>query len=59
MLRLLWKACGAVWARRLGVREEGRRVGVVELVKRAQVVIVLKAVVKPWLYDWCATSAVV
>jgi len=34
-------------------------VGVVELVKRAQVVIVLKAVVKPWSCGWCATSAVV
>lgn len=47
MLRLLWRACGVVWARRLGAREEVLGVGVVGSVMRAWVVTVLKAAVRP------------
>jgi len=55
MSRLLWKACDAVWAGQLGEQEEGRRVGVVGRVSLAQEVMMLKAVVKPWLCGCCAT----
>jgi hypothetical protein len=49
MLRLLWRVCDAVWARRLGGREVGRGVGVGGRVRRVWVVIVLRVAVKPWL----------
>ena len=49
-LRLLWRVCGVVWARRLGGREEGQRVGVVGRGMRVRVEMLLRAVVRPLLF---------
>ena len=46
-LHLLWRVCGVVWARRLGGREEGQRVGVGGRGRRALVGMLLRVVVRP------------
>jgi hypothetical protein len=63
MLRLLWRVCDAVWARRLGGREVVRGVGVGGRVRRVWVVIVLRVAVRPWLLvlvrdeaRWCVAG---
>lgn len=56
-LRLLWRVCGVVWARRLGGREEGRRVGVVGRGMRVLVGTLLRVVVRPLLCGWWRDEA--
>lgn len=55
MLRLLWRVCGVVLARRLGGRGEDRRVGVGGRGKKARVGMLLRVVARPLLCGWCAT----
>ena len=49
-LRLRWRACGVVWARRLGQRGEDQRVDVGERGMRVRVEMLLRAVVRPLLF---------
>jgi hypothetical protein len=66
MLRLLWRVCDAVWARRLGGREVGRGVGVGGRVRMALVGKVLRVAVRPCLLvlvrdraRWCVAEKLV